>query len=122
MAETTYWNNNGKYENLNKALYSLIPESGPVVNPKKNRALEKFRKAANCYYDLYNNGLCNYAKSFYSVFGIRSADYRYNGLNRNFLYGQVFYDMIENKMNEIILAAAKEQMIRPDVEVQLNLI
>ena len=65
----TYWCSKGKYPELNEALQKLIPAEGPVANAKKNRALEKFRKASNCYYDLYNNGLCNRATEFRGVFG-----------------------------------------------------
>ena len=44
----TYWNNKGKYQNLSDKLEKLIPAQGSVLNPEKNPALEKFRKASNC--------------------------------------------------------------------------
>ena len=75
--ENTYWNHNGKHEALAAQLQALIPSEGQVVSPRKNKKLEKFRKAVNCYYDLYNNGLGNRANSFAKVFGIPSREYRY---------------------------------------------
>ena len=57
--DISYWNNKGKYQTLSDKLSGLIPDSGSVKNTSKNRKLEKYRKACNCYYDLYNNGLCN---------------------------------------------------------------
>ncbi len=103
---TTYWSNNGKHQNLVNALQALIPTEGPVEKQHKNGKLETFRKAQNCYYDLYNNGLCNRARSFSKVFGIASGEYKMYG-NRGF--GGNMYRLVEDRMNEIILAAAKEQ-------------
>lgn len=99
-----YWNHAGKYQDLYEKLDALIPSEGAVANPKKNRALEKMRKAANCYYDLYNNGLCNRAAEFRRVFGfggtpIPKAHFNY----------PVLQDRLDERMDEIILAAAKEQ-------------
>lgn len=99
-----YWNDAGKYQDLYEKLNDLIPSEGAVANPKKNRALEKMRKAANCYYDLYNNGLCNRAAEFRSVFGfggtpIPKARFNY----------PVLQERLDERMDEIILAAAKEQ-------------
>ena len=48
----TYWNSNGKYNALAEQLQALIPAEGAVAQPRKNKKLEKFRKAVNCYYDL----------------------------------------------------------------------
>ena len=43
-------------------LDEMIPLEGSVRNVKKNRALERFRKATNVVYDIFNNGLCNKGK------------------------------------------------------------
>lgn len=94
----TYWINNGKHQGELKKLTELLPVYGPVENAKTtNKSLEKFRKAQNCYYDLYNNGLGNRAREFHAVFGI-------SGLRSSVI-------AIEAKFDEIILAAAKEQGI-----------
>jgi hypothetical protein len=101
----TYWNHNGKFEDLANKLQKLIPDSGAVPSPRKNVALEKYRKAVNCYYDLYNNGLCNRARLFASVFGVASG--RYGSYRLGF--SPSLYAQVEEKMNSIVLAAGKEQ-------------
>lgn len=108
--QNSYWNNNSKYQALADALHTKIPGSGSVENPKKNPALEKFRKAVNCYYDLYNNGLCNRAREFAKVFGIASTQYRFRLRNYGTDYSPVMFELLEDKMDEIVLAAAAEQL------------
>mgnify|MGYP001057481999 CR=1 FL=1 len=91
---------------LYEKLERLIPASGEVPEPRKNRALEKLRKAANCYYDLFNNGLCNRAAEFRQVFGFGGtaiADHRYNH--------PVLEARLEACMDEIIVRAALEQKV-----------
>ncbi len=69
MDNIMYWEGTGKYQKEYDRLQKLIPVEGEVPNHEQNRALETLRKAANCYYDLFNNGLCNRATEFRSVFG-----------------------------------------------------
>ena len=89
----TYWSSKGKYPELNEALQKLIPDEGPVANAKKNRALEKFRKASN---------------EFRGVFGF-GGRYGRGGLTQTIL------DRTEAEMDRIILSAAKEQgMVVPE--------
>ena len=104
----TYWNHNGKYQAAVAALQALVPDEGAVKNPAKNKALEKFRKASNCYYDLYNNGLCNRAQSFAKVFGIAAGQYRGYATYR---FAETLYIQTEAQMDEIVKAAALEQGI-----------
>lgn len=106
VRENTYWNHNGKHQKICKLLEQKVPSSGQVNEPIKNKALEKFRKASNCYYDLYNNGLCNRAAEFRKVFGIASS--RYGNYNN---FANELYDLVEQRMDEIIEQAAKEQNI-----------
>jgi hypothetical protein len=101
-----YWNNKGKYTSLADKLDKLIPPRGKVTNPKVNKALEKFRIASNCYYDLFNNGLMNRAKEFRRIFGFGGTWIAKKGFP--------YYEPLEIKMDEIILAAAKEQGITED--------
>jgi len=118
----TYWCHKGKYPEIQDALDKLIPAEGKVVNPDANPALELFRKASNCYYDLYNNGLCNRSEEFEQVFGfvgpyqewepepddddqslvvdVDKAWWTVANVNR-----------VETVVDRIILAAAKEQGI-----------
>ena len=112
----TYWNHNGKYEAFAQFLHTLIPLEGTVDKPHKNKALEKFRKASNCYYDLYNNGLWNRASQFAKVFGIRSSHYKYlPGAHQTFM--DELYKETEKKMDEIVLEAMLEQT--PNIQNQL---
>jgi hypothetical protein len=103
--KNTYWNRQGRYPVLEESLGRLVPAEGSVKNPQQNKALERFRKARNCYYDLYNNGLCNRAKEFRWVFGF-PAQHKYGDRIR-----QDLTDRTEAALNEIILEAAREQKI-----------
>jgi hypothetical protein len=117
MSENTYWNNNGTHQVLISALEKMIPAEGAVESPRKNRALEKFRRAANCYYDLYNNGLCNRAGEFYRVFGIRSSQHR---TRWNHWFAPLMFVEVEKKMDEIVLSAAREQNIVSCFNLKVN--
>jgi hypothetical protein len=104
--QNTYWNNNGTYQSTADKLQELIPVEGDIKGAS-NKALEKFRKAVNCYYDLYNNGLCNRARSFAAVYGISASIYGSYGRG----YSPALYRKVEERLNEIIEAAAAEQGI-----------
>ena len=107
--EKTYWNCEGKFEVLNKKLEELIPTSGSVEQPRKNRKLEKFRKASNSYYDYYNNGLCNSRSEFRNVFGFSAPYHRNWSMCDDLMTEQCAVDRLEDMMNEIILEAGIEQ-------------
>jgi hypothetical protein len=109
----TYWESKGQYQNLVEQLTKRLPAFGSVPDAKTtNKHLEKFRKAQNCYYDLYNNGLCNKAREFSTVFCIPGVP---REIKQNYghydMISKATADAIEAKMDEIILAAAKEQGI-----------
>lgn len=108
----TYWNQTGTHEALASQLQKMIPAEGSVANPKKNKKLEKFRVAVNCYYDLYNNGLCNRAREFAKVFGIASS--RYKLINGGFVNS--LYVETELAMDRIILEAASEQQLMQHID------
>lgn len=98
----TYWNGKGKHQAAADALQKLIPVEGAVPNARtKNAKLEKFRKAVNCYYDYYNNGLWNRAAEFRGVFG-------FPGRNQP---DAVVEPKLEAAMDAIVVAAAAEQNI-----------
>lgn len=104
MDKKTYWDSDGKYQERYNKLRDLIPATGEVVNHKQNPALEKLRKASNCYYDLFNNGLCNRASEFRRVFGFAGTWIAKDGFP--------YYAPLEDKMDEIILNASREQGIK----------
>ena len=111
MNKNTYWNNNGTYQPAVVELNKLIPVEGSVDKPRStNKKLEKFRKASNCYHDLFNNGLGNCAQEFRQVFGFASSPHKRRSF-RGTSFSPSFYDKVEERMDEIVLAAALEQGI-----------
>ena len=111
----TYWNHNGRYEVAYQLLWQQVPISGSVENPRRNPRLERFRKACNCYYDLYNNGLCNRAGQFAKIFGVASS--RYGSYADGFV--PQLYHNVEQRMDEIVAAAAAEQGIELALELMV---
>jgi len=108
----TYWEEKGTYQNIAEALQGLIPAIGEVPEGKTtNKHLERFRRAQNCYYDLYNNGLCNRAREFSAVFRIvgvaREIKERRNLSTMLSMHTET---AIDNRMSEIILNAYGEQL------------
>mgnify|MGYP005862502081 CR=1 FL=1 len=103
-----YWDKEGRYEDAAQELFKLIPQSGSVDHPRKNKALEKFRKACGCYYDLYNNGLCNRMSEFRTVFGFAASPFKqpWRGYGR---FDRPLYLKTEEAMDKIVLNAAREQ-------------
>ena len=106
MSDTknTYWSQSGKYQELHDQLSPLVPDVGLVKNPTKNKELERFRKACNAYYDLYNNGGCNRGRSISKLFGVSFS-------SRDRYHSQYLYDRVEQSMDQIIKNAAIEQNI-----------
>ena len=106
--ENTYWNEKGTYCQLNVELEKLVPMSGSVDKPMKNKALERYRKASNAYYDIFNNGGRNRPGSIRAFFGFAMSSMKCDGdYNWNLIH-----HIVEPIMDQIILAAAKEQGIR----------
>lgn len=103
---TTYWNETGRYQAAAKALDAMIPMTGSVDQPRKNKKLEKYRRAVNCYYDLYNNGLCNRRGEFARVIGVTPSHYR---IWRSGDFHPGFFSAVESAMDVIIRDAAVEQ-------------
>lgn len=104
--ESSYWNHKGKYQKAADALNKLVPEEGEVDSAHPH--LEKFRKASNCYYDTFNNGLCNRRSEFRSIFKNVVVVSRGRGTG--------YYDidmqnwiLLDKEMDAIILHAAAEQ-------------
>lgn len=108
--EHSYWENNGQYEGQSSILQDLIPAQGECPEPRKNRHLERFRIASNCYYDLHNNGLMNRCGDFTRCFkkwGLQGKAYRASADNMVFK-GAIFIEL-EAAMDDIITLAFAEQ-------------
>jgi hypothetical protein len=58
MSYWSYWNSNGTYQAQYEELIKLVPHEGEIKKGmcKHVFSLERFRKACNCYYDVFNNG------------------------------------------------------------------
>lgn len=100
-----YWNGNGKLQNTYIKLQNLMPVMGSVEPPETNKALNILR-SVNCYYDLYNNGLCNKAKEFRAIFkfsGTAIVKYHYEDA--------ILVTKLEEQMTTFIINAAIEQNI-----------
>jgi hypothetical protein len=110
--KTNFWNNNSHLQPFASRLESLVPIMGAVNNADRNPALEKFRVASCCYYDLFNNGLGNRAREFSRVFKVRIGDYI---IRRRYGYPQynidALGDAVEQKMERIVLDAYVEQYL-----------
>ena len=109
----SFWNNNSDLQNVADKLAGLVPGAGPVPDARKNKALERFRRATNCYYDLYNNGLCNRRAEFYRLFKVRVSDFKFLWPSK--MRGEIDFDrimpVVEPIMRSFVLAAAAEQGI-----------
>ena len=122
--ENTYWNRKGAHENLVAALNMRIPVMGEIAG-SKNRKLEKFRKASNAYYDIFNNGGCNRGAQIRGIFGFGMTTMSEVVRGKYGKYRTYHWDaihaIVEPIMDQIILAAAKEQDIRDwDAEAAQN--
>ena len=114
MLKVSFWNSNNPLCEAANKLQELVPASGEVENKRKNRALEKFRKAVNCYYDLYNNGLCNRASEFYGVFKLASSHYKQTKWGKHGpIHGfmDCLYEEVEPLLEVIVVKACQEQGI-----------
>ena len=96
------------------ALNELVPFEGSVKNINKNRCLERFRTAQNVVHDIFNNGLINRGKQL-KVLKLKKYDLplpEYYGTNGYYPgnWDRV-KEIVEPKMEKVILDAAKEQGI-----------
>lgn len=107
ILQETYWNGKGERQDLVEKMERLIPGSGKADKPK----LERLRKAINCYYDLYNNGLYNRASEFRLVYGISiKRDFNscsFTGYASPDILGKL--RLVEKTLTKIMVEAAEEQ-------------
>ena len=97
------------------ALDELIPAYGSVKNINKNRCLERFRTAQNVVHDIFNNGLMNRGKQL-KVLKLKiwelPLDYWRGGELIQPANWTRIKEIVEPKMEKVILDAAKEQGIK----------
>ena len=97
------------------ALDELIPAYGSVKNINKNRCLERFRTAQNVVHDIFNNGLMNKGKQLkvlkLKMWELPLEQYRGVELVMRANWDRV-KEIVEPKMEKVILDAAKEQGIK----------
>ena len=113
---TSEWGVRNDVKHLIDPLNDLLPAMGMVKNANKNKWLEKFRKAQNVSYDIFNNGLINRGREL-KVLGLKKYDLplpEYYGRDQYFPGN---WDRVEFLVSEaftpIVRAAAIEQgMIR----------
>ena len=105
------WGVNEGFKHLQEKLEELIPFEGRCEFPNsKNKNLEKFRRAQNAAYDLFNNGLGNKRSLFKNIYGwsVGPKDTCYaSKMTRSY-----WEDRVEEVLTPIIIAAAKEQGVK----------
>jgi hypothetical protein len=115
--DKTYWTGQGRYQAQADALEKLLPIFGEVEDGKgANKHLEAFRRAVNCYYDVYNNGLCNRAREFSTLFKIAGVAKEIRSRRANGTLSMETQERIEDKMSLFILAAFQEQFVEETTE------
>ena len=115
MTKTIEWGCTPTTDRLRNMLCDLddFPDQGPC--PKKytkNKALERFRRAQNVVYDIFNNGLGNRGKQL-KILGLRKDDLAFEVWRGNDCIVPANWDRIEDVVEEkftpIIMKAAREQ-------------
>ena len=105
------WGVNVGFKHLQEKLDELLPMMGRCEFPNsKNKHLDKFRRAQNAAYDLFNNGLGNKRSLFKSIYGwsVGPRD-TYNATKMTWSHWE---DKVEEVLTPIIIAAAKEQGVK----------
>ena len=103
----SYWNSEGKYQAQYEELHKLVPREGEIKKGmcKHVFSLERFRKASNCYYDVFNNGGGNRnhatSKFFPGVLPVFRDNYKW-GYSIDWDY---VHSVCDEKMDEIICEA-----------------
>ena len=106
---------NDNLETVVDALNDMLPAMGSVKNINKNRCLERFRTAQNVVHDIFNNGLMNRGKQL-KVLKLKIWELPLNYWRGGQLIQPANWtrieEIVEPKMEKIILDAAKEQGIK----------
>ncbi len=105
------WGLNSGFTKVVDQLNELLPMEGRCeFSRSKNKHLDKFRRAQNAAYDLFNNGLWNKRSLFKQIYGwapgTRDCDH---ASRRQWAYWE---DRVEEDLTPIIIAAALEQGVK----------
>lgn len=105
----------GDLESVIDALHERVPFEGRCEFPNsKNQKLDRFRRALNVVYDLFNNGLGNRRDQWKYTMGIdvpihtHSEVYRYN-IRQDAKYWDNIEDNIAPRFRKIVMDAVLEQ-------------
>ena len=108
---STSWGIHEGFKTAVDKLNELLPFEGKCEYPmSKNKHLEKFRRAQNAAYDLFNNGLCNKRSLFQNIYGW-SVGVRETSYAQKMTWSH-WENKVEEVLTPIIIAAAKEQGIK----------
>lgn len=110
--KNTLWNGRRSWDS--DALSALIPmEDG--IKGKENAALEAYRKYANCYYEIFNNGCFNWSmygatyRALCKANGVEAYDVQH--LRHCVRYG---FDLERlETLGDLIIDAALEEQTNP---------
>ena len=110
---STSWGVHEGFKTAVDRLNNLLPIEGRVeYSQSKNKNLEKFRKAQNAMYDLFNNGLGNQRALFKNIFGwapTQSSVHHASNITWN-----DWENAVEEVLTPIMQEAAKEQGVTND--------
>ena len=116
------WTNNNLESVVNK-LNDMLPGWGSVTNINKNRCLERFRTAQNVVHDIFNNGLMNRGKQLkvlkLKIWELPLDYYRGGELVQPANWTRI-KEIVEPKMEKVILDAAREQGIKLELIPNAN--
>jgi len=102
------WGVNSGFEHLANKLTEMLPAQGACENARStNKHLDKFRRAQNAVYDLFNNGLGNKRGLFVNIFGW--APTQRSTWDASRMQWAYWEDRVEEDFTPIIINAAKEQ-------------
>ncbi len=114
LQPSSYWADKGRYQAAAYKLDKLTPASGACANHETtNKHLDRYRRATNCYYDLFNNGLCNRGTEFRALFKVGRLPRKVGYEGRMTLdYDAIKAEgKVDERMDDFVLRAAKEQGI-----------